>query len=146
MMPVYIKDKAGKFRGSVPHTDTVPIALPALPDKPQEKQIQSVRYPLDDISRWDLSTAHEIDLGQQETTFESERDKKRATYISGGAFLGIQAGYIVSVTSMPSLGMPPTATAVIAALSLPIVIALASLPGKEYLRAKKAEVIKPNRD
>lgn len=146
MRTFYVKAKDGRFRGSLPRPRSINLTRPKLPHYPMPL-IPPDSLPIEasltrtDVERWDLSTAKDVGLPEERRYYRSEQEKSRAKNVAIAVFVGIQAGYVGSVTALHSaLGGSPLAS-VITVLGLPVAIALASLPAREYQLVKNAKVV-----
>jgi hypothetical protein len=148
MRTLYVKAKNGKFAGSLPNPRAIVLPRPTLPTypKPQIETIPQSNGPDKDIHRWDLATAKNIGLPEEVRIYSTAQEKLRAKKIAGLTFIGIQASFVGGVSALTaSLGGSPAAS-IVALIGLPVTIALASLPAREYYLANKGYVANAEAD
>jgi len=136
----YIKDRTGRFQGSVSLRPPV-LVVPKIPTKPVETEVlpQTTSQDKEFLARWDLSTASDGLVKPLELQSEKQRRNMKIAGISG--FVTVNAAYTSSLVALASSSLPGPVTAGIAVLTLPIAIALAAVSGMPYSQAKKAKIV-----
>lgn len=134
----YIKDKTGRFQGSVSLRPPVQ-AVPKMPTKPIETVPVVTQQDKDFLARWDLSTAS--DGLAKPLELESEKQRRNMKILGVSGFITVNVAYTTSLAALTSSSLPGPVAAGIAVITLPIAIALAAVSGMPYSQAKKAKVV-----
>lgn len=134
----YIKDKTGRFQGSVSLRPPV-LAVPKVPTKPIETLPESAQHDKDFLARWDLSTAS--DGLAEPLELESEKQRRNMKILGVSGFITVNAAYTASLAALTFSSLPGPVAAGIAVITLPIAIALAAVSGMPYSQAKKAKIV-----
>lgn len=136
----YIKDRTGRFTGSVslhPPRLVVPV-LPSRPAPvPAPKTVPTDRSDLD-LSRWDLATAS--DGLSEPHTYSSEAQRQRTKIVGVAGFITVNAAYVGSVFSLYTSSLPAGISVPLMVMGLPVAIALASIAGMPFRHAQLGNV------
>jgi hypothetical protein len=146
MRTLYLKDRQGKFRGSIANLRATRLTVPPIPKYPTPTiETSSASFVLEnDAERWNLNTANDLGLPEVRRIYNSEREKTVAKKAALSVFATTQAGYISGVAALyASLGPSPVVV-VISVIGLPITMALASLPAREYHLVNISSVATPS--
>lgn len=134
MRTLYLKDRQGKFRGSIANLRATRLTVPRVPKYPTPMiETNSALFVSEnEAERWNLNTANNLGLPEVKRIYNSERERKIAKRTALSTFIATQAGSVAGVAALyASLG-PSPAVVVISVIGLPITMALASLPAREY--------------
>lgn len=142
MRTLYLKNRQGKFRGSIANFRATRLTVPRVPKYPTPViEINNSAIALEkDAERWNLNTANDLGLPEVRRIYNSEREKTVAKQAALSVFVTTQAVFVAGVAALyASLGTSP-AVVIIAVIGLPITMALASLPAREYHLANTSSV------
>lgn len=134
MRTLYLKDRQGKFRGSIANLRATRLTVPRVPKYPTPMiETNSASFVSEnEAERWNLNTANNLGLPEIKRIYNSERERKIAKRTALSTFIAAQAGSVAGVAALyTSLG-PSPAVVIISVIGLPITMALASLPAREY--------------
>lgn len=142
MRTLYLKDRQGKFRGSIANLRATRLAVPRVPKYPTPTiETSSASFVLEnDAERWNLNTANDLGLPKAKRIYNSEREKTVAKKAALSVFATTQAGYVSGVAALYTALGPSPVVVIISVIGLPITMALASLPAREYHLANIASV------